>query len=132
MKLELKQLESTLPPMKLDLSAPNNTPEKASSSPYSNLRTTKSYIESPRTKEDPRMSSLGAGKAETDSKSPNDLHSAPMDVSESSQATPDKTPQRLDLRSSASLPPALEYDHNAWLDEEEDFGQEKEVTMSFE
>jgi hypothetical protein len=27
--------------------------------------------------------------------------------------------------------PAIEFDHNAWADEDEDFGQEKEMEMTF-
>ena len=41
--IQVKQLESTLPPMKLDLDAANALPGNSSQSPYSTLRSTKSY-----------------------------------------------------------------------------------------
>lgn len=42
-QIEVKQLESTLPPMKLSLNNSESSVEKPQQSPYSNLRETKSY-----------------------------------------------------------------------------------------
>jgi hypothetical protein len=42
-QIEVRQLESTLPPMKLDINGANKGEEKAQQSPYLNLRETKSY-----------------------------------------------------------------------------------------
>ena len=42
-QIEVRQLESTLPPMKLELNGSNKEAEKAQQSPYLNLRETKSY-----------------------------------------------------------------------------------------
>jgi len=54
-----------------------------------------------------------------------------------SLASPDSlgTPQRPELKSSATMPATMNgahLTHNAWADEEEEFGQEKEIQMSFE
>ena len=42
-QIEIKQLESTLPPMKLSLNGTGSSAENSSRSPYSNLRSTKSF-----------------------------------------------------------------------------------------
>ena len=45
-QIEVKQLESTLPPMKVSLNGPPPSVDKSKTHPYSNLRETKSYDES--------------------------------------------------------------------------------------
>jgi hypothetical protein len=44
--------------------------------------------------------------------------------------------RRPSLKSSSTLPlptalPAISLDHNAWADEDEEFGREREIEMSF-
>lgn len=42
----------------------------------------------------------------------------------------EKSTSRPELRSSQTLP-AINLDHNAWADEEDEFGHEKEIQMTF-
>ena len=64
-QIEVKQLESTLPPMKLDLNGSATDGEKRPQSPYSSLRETRSYDGSmamrPKTTADASQSSLPNG-----------------------------------------------------------------------
>ena len=52
----------------------------------------------------------------------------------SPKLSPIPSPKRPDFRSSMSMPSApsgLNIEHNAWLDEDDDFGKEREVKMTF-
>ncbi|KAI9839340.1 MAG: hypothetical protein M1837_002225 [Sclerophora amabilis] len=166
-QIEVKQLESTLPPMKLDLSTPSKTPERTSR--YENLRSTKSfdaqtavrpkfssYSSSPLivhdTMQNPQLGAVGDSRAlpsstsnESDIKADRagSLHyksgQTPSPLS-SSHSYRETEHQELGRSSQPSYPdsplarpansPHPEY--NAWQDEEDDFGTEKQVTMSFE
>lgn len=187
-QVEVKQLESTLPPMKLSLNGYPATIGNAPSSPHPDLRETRSYDGStpyrPKVQQHTSQTSLPNGHT-TDpySKGHNeyesyDEHGSQLDSAENikmsfdhprlspklsfeqsrrspsplrsnhspvaspglvipSQESPKaaSSPQRAEFRSSLPLPKDandLSVDHNAWLDEDdEDFGQEKDVKMTF-
>ena len=161
--MEVRQLESTLPPMKLDLNGSSAATEKIPQAPFAVLRATKSYDETALPAHQPtddETSHLGlqngvSQHASTNTPGPSDtslkpnpqvtmpfepqspLPSAVLAWQHQPLATPDTavTPQRPELKSSATMPAAINgahLTHNAWADEEEDFGQEKEIQMSFE
>lgn len=185
-QIEVKQLESTLPPMKLNLNGSASDGNKPPQSPYSNLRETKSYDASmaihPKTDADTSQSSLTNGHQQRENPfdqgydeynlsaeavnldhrspehskqsfessvhSPSPRHSPhfpidspgrlPSPIRESINQK-ESTPQRPPLRTSSTMPsgasvkiPGLGIEHNAWADEDdEDFGREKEVKLTF-
>jgi hypothetical protein len=182
---EIKEIKSTLPPMKIDL------PPAPPQSPYSNLRETKSYNDSlgitaadtkaaiPSTtngthtpngtkksfEEYDEFDDLGAGQMEmvfdTSFREPTPSPAlaaakSPLPASGTSspwaQGTPSKisiadttppswneppVPERPPLFTAKTAPHSASLNgsdplHNAWADEfEDDFGQEKEIKMSF-
>ena len=184
-QIEVKQLESTLPPMKLNLNGSATDGGKHAESPYPRLREAKSYDRSmamhPMTNAGNSQSSLPNGvhqrenpfnqgyddynlsaevvnsdhRSPTHSKlsfespdhspSPRHSHHFPTDsparipspLRESTNET--SMPQRPPLRSPSMMPsnasmniPELGMEHNAWADEDdEDFGREKEVKLTF-
>lgn len=184
-QIEVKQLESTLPPMKLNLNGSATNGDKPPPSPYSNLRETKSYDASmamrPKTdagtsrtsftnshqeRENPFNQgydeyNLSAEAVNLDRRSPehsklsfeSPFHTpSPRRSSHFPSDSPDRIssplrepnnevskPQSPPLRTSSAMPssasmniPALGIEHNAWADEDdEDFGREKEVKLSF-
>lgn len=184
-QIEVKQLESTLPPMKLNLNGSATSGETPQQSPYSSLRETKSYDASmamhPKTDADTPQSSLanGAHRRENpfnqgydeydlsaeavnlDHRNPGrsqlsfegSVHSpSPRYSSHFSTDSPGRIPsplrepvheasppQRPPPRSSSTVPsgvspdiPGLGIEHNAWADEDdEDFGREREVKLTF-
>ncbi|OCK81021.1 DUF726-domain-containing protein [Lepidopterella palustris CBS 459.81] len=170
--IQIKQLESTLPPMKLDVTA------SASSNSYSTFRETKNFNDSISQGAKPSASSgdlsavsngydpVIATKAQSKdyeeydefaneegsismtfdssferstaalaSKSPNPSPNLPSTIgpprtSWSSSPASERPPLKL-----ATTPPSvnLSPDYNAWVDEDdEDFGKEKEMKMTFE
>jgi hypothetical protein len=172
-QIEVKQLESTLPPMKINLNGATPSIDKPEQSPYSNVRETKSYEGSPpyRPNSDALSSqaSLSNGQASNpfnkdyDSydehgspenvvaqrkKLATEFHQSPspgqsfhsaanspglVHTPELQETTPH--PPRPELTHSMTMPTAASgasLEHNAWLDEEdEDFGKEKEIKMTF-
>ncbi len=173
-QMEVRELKSTLPPMKLDLASSNTTNPRAS------LRETKSYDATTTLKANdlhrsPAASPRGSisstfpvmksppryGEGEEDEVSmtfDTSYQSPPRSASGSlnhlplrSSPAPSPSPsafrpplaepgeravtlQRPELRSSTTLPttlPAISLDHNAWADEDEDFGREREIEMTF-
>lgn len=167
MKLDVRELQSTLPPMKLDLNAPG------SFNPRNSLRETKSHDPStmlkahdsrPSPAHSPRHSSSDLRPAatsiplyhladedeiqmtfDTSYQSPprSATHSTsdlPLRTSTSPHPPPadpmDRaaTLQRPELKSSNTLQTSLSIaslEHNTWADEDEDFGREKEIEMTF-
>lgn len=172
-QIEVRQLESTLPPMKLSLNGSPSPSLSAEQHPHSSLRETKSYDASmafrPKLAADASQTSLpnvhlatpphrdfsdcdsndgsrsrrgscerAARSTDSPRRSPSPLKpSTPPGLSYFSQ---EHSPKPLSWQAAASgssttlpanvLDPGLE--HNAWLDEEdEDFGKEREVTLSF-
>lgn len=172
-QIEVKQLESTLPPMKLDLYGTNSLSDKNLTHPP--LRETKSYDMTmgfrPKIDADASQTSLPASRSPNpfdqgyddyishrNSESHDDSHE---DIKMSFDTNPRQppSPARSSPSAGLSLPaqepfttspphsqlnaprslaatPATIHDanieHNAWLDEEdEDFGKEQHVTMSF-
>lgn len=167
-QIEVKQLESTLPPMRLDLGGGPSTGGNGTSSPYSNLRQTKSSDASLSTQQKPDANSseqsLPNGRAAQPVEAP--LSSLPTldgqkpavngeenmqmtfdtsfdqprqitkpSIPEETLQPRDITPPRPELKSSVTMPTAglstLNLEHNAWADEDEEFGKEKEITMTF-
>lgn len=164
--MEVRELRSTLPPMKLDLGSPSTL------NPRSSLRETKSFdaattLKASDTKtspfSSPRQSSNDFPTFKEDTRPQYDdyeeevqmsfdtsYHSPPHSASTSfnpipfrpsPQMPPEADPidraatlQRPELKSSNTLPtslPALNLDHNAWADDDEDFGREKEIELTF-
>ena len=184
-QIEVKQLESTLPPMKLDLNG-NKKGDTAPQNPYSTLHSSKSYDHSlayrpnnnaasnsslpinvtnpynqgydeynlsqesiargsqlsgahstPKVSSDaPRPSVPSSPQPSHQQLSPrfpnNDssMPTSPLKQMQSSNSC--SPPQRPELKSSRSSPAVgpVGFEHNAWADEEEEFG-EREVKMTF-
>jgi len=160
-QMEVRQLESTLPPMKLDLTESKAATEKIPQGTFPPLRSTKSYDETalpPYSEVHPDIPriNLPNGHEETfqvknlDEEHKNGDAKATMSFDphpplpsaalawQSTTPPPASTstaPHRPELRSAATMPAAstgLSLEHNAWADEDEDCGHEKEVKMSFE
>ena len=163
-QMEVKQLESTLPPMKLDLNESKAATEKIPQGSFPPLRSTKSYDGatlppySEASTDVPRLNLPPGHEGEFQVRNLDEEHTngdgkvamsfdphppipsaslawqsqTPPASSSSVSAPP---PYRPELRSAVSMPTSatgLSLEHNAWADEEEEFGQEKEVKMSFE
>lgn len=167
-QIEVKQLESTLGPMRLDLNGSSASIESPQRSPHSNLRATRSYDADTalRTKSDPSLSQASVSNSHASSpahgtandhnspKLPNGGHTNGMEniqVSFGTEHPPSMAanpvdppsmvttaPARPGLRSSVTMPTGtgvsgLSLEHNAWADEnDEEFGKERQVQMSFE
>ena len=190
-QIEVRQLESTLPPMKLNINGTSAAADsgKSQQSPYSALRETKSYDHSTATRPkanggaSPSQTSSsptnghkvnpfnqgydeynlseeavnGNPNAEYSSKlsfeapkySPSPQHSPIFPADEpipapasplrqmQNNTPPPPTSQRPPLKTSATSPSSaasgVTLEHNAWADEEDDeeFGKEQEVKLSF-
>jgi Protein of unknown function (DUF726) len=170
--IEVRQLESTLPPMQLNLNG-----DAANQHPYSTLRQTKSSDASIATetrtvkeivekslpeplpeelielKLPPRPSDIQDDEIperlgghheismtfDRDFESPRELQNTLLPLNPYRQ---DRTPSpasRPELKTSSTMPTnintnfgAMNLEHNAWADDEEEFGREKEVKMTFE
>lgn len=168
--IEVRQLESTLPPMQVSLNG-----HAAQQNPYLNLRQTKSSEASigteTRTAREVPVESLPPALSEKladlklppkpseiddhhpassgdhevnmtfdhDSESPRALQST---LAPSSISLDNWTPtlaHRPELRTHATTPPSMStnfgsmnLEHNAWVDDEEEFFEEKEMKMTFE
>lgn len=183
-QMEVKELKSTLPPMKLDLVSSSSS---GVSNPRNSLRETKSYepptsatLHTPEWRPSPNLSprvSTTVLPAINRQRSPyyyneeddgdeiqmtfdTSYHSPsvsnshlPPSSTNSSKLPPQADPtdravtlQRPELKNSITLPtlgngmgsglaigamPAISMEHNAWADEDEDFGHEKEIEMTF-
>lgn len=168
--IEVRQLESTLPPIQVDLNG-----NVSQQSPYSNLRHTKSSEASisseirtvtevlDRSSPPPLPEAVATLKLPPKPSEIDDDHPAhnedreinmtfdhgydPPPESRRSPAplnmySDDRTPsppQRPELKTSATLPTsasagfgAMNLEHNAWADDDEDFSKEKEMRMTFE
>ena len=187
-QIEVKQLESTLPPMKLNLNGSATNGEKAPQRPSSSLQGTKSYDASiamhPKTDANASHNSLpdnyqqrenpfdqGYDEYNLSAEAVNLDHRSPRNSKSSFENSvhspsprhsfhlPAKSPSRIPsplrepineaptLQRSLSPPPSsltmptssaspqvgnLGIEHNAWADEDdEDFGREKEVKLTF-
>ena len=176
--MDVKQLESTMPPMKLQMNGSSPGMDQTPQNPHTNLRATKSHdgtvpshskhtsskadepnpfdkgydeydeydeIGQAPTQEStvsfdppspPRPPSTPRSAGPSPSRSPARLAAA-SPVSPPTQAeAPHLTPQRPALQSAATSPiPASNHDldHNAWAadEEDEDFGKEKDVRLTF-
>ena len=172
-QIEVRQLESTLPPMKINLNGAGPTPEEREQSPYSNLRETKSYDGSLPYRPSPKVNSSEASLSNSHASNPFNKGYDSYDEHRSSESivpqgkkhaidpqpspspgqsfhsatnspgllpTPllqekPPAPPRPELTHSMTMPTGTSgasLEHNAWLDEEdEEFGKEKEITMTF-
>ncbi|MCJ1243044.1 hypothetical protein MMC30_000240 [Trapelia coarctata] len=160
-QMEVRQLESTLPPMKLDLNESKAATEKIPQGAFPPLRSTKSYDETalPPYSEAPlhipRINLPNGHEEAFQIKNLDEEHNngdgnvtmsfdphAPLPSAAMAWQSPAPPPSitsapapRPELRSAATTPAGstgLSLEHNAWADEDEDFGKEKEVQMSFE
>ena len=161
--MEVRQLESTLPPMRLELNGSKAATDRLPQGEFAPLRTTKSYdgttlpansnpsiaiphIDLPNghdqefhpkdlDADDDSVNGDGRVKMSFDHNPP--LPSAVL-AWQSQTLSETNTPvtlQRPELRSATTMPVVsngLQLEHNAWADDDEDFGQEKEVRMVFE
>ena len=160
--IQVREIKSTLPPMKLDLDQESLSPT-GSNSPHSSLRQTRSFSGNPSL-----INGTWAAKS-TASRPPYDYQYDHDDLDDSNISmtfeTPDPRPpppsakaspasaslrgaqfpaslpsltteQRPALYSSNTMPSTSRHanpSHNAWNDDDEDeFGREKEVSMTFE
>ncbi|KAL2072497.1 hypothetical protein VTL71DRAFT_11840 [Oculimacula yallundae] len=167
--MEVKELKSTLPPMKLDLAPSPVSP----TNPRNSLRETQSYdgagsaslkVNKPSPAPSPRQPSSEwipskrippsyAAEEEEEVQMTFDTayRSPPRSAGTSSNHLPLRIPsplnpptpepteraatlQRPELKSSSTLPTTLapmDFGHNAWADDDDDFGVEKEIQMTF-
>lgn len=164
--MEVKELKSTLPPMKLDLSSSSSSP----SNPRLSLRETQSYdassmlkVNKPSPAASPRQSSsewipstrsppvYAPEEEEIQMTFDTAYRSPPRSAGTSSNHLPLRAPsplnpptpeptdraatlQRPELKSSSTLPatlPPMDFSHNAWADDDDDFGKEKDIQMTF-
>lgn len=128
-QLEVKQLESTLPPMKLDLNSPSSlTPDPSPS---------KASL----TKEERNHPSHANEEAQMTFDT--SFHGTPTrsaSADPTSNNTNEEPPSRPELRSSATMPEnigatavgAMTLEPNAWADHDLGNGEEGEIQMSFE
>jgi hypothetical protein len=143
-QIEVKQLESTLPPMKLDLKSKLETSNgsrmglKHSQSSNSGLTSTSApHYHSGSSLDTSPLSPTGHMDGSRPSphpqspRTPDPRSSFEPHHRESPSSSP--SVDRPPLKTSQTLPIQMtSLDHNAWADEEDEFGREKEVTMSFE
>lgn len=176
--MDVKQLESTMPPMKLEMNGSSPGVDQNQQNPYSNLRATKSHDgtvlsrpqdtpsntmkENPFNKgydeyneyddsvhghtreptlsfDSPSVPQYASPVRSADhSPLPSPAHSAVASpgVPSIQEEAPHLTPQRPPLQSAATSPvpiPTYDLGHNAWAadEEDEDFGKEKDVQLSF-
>ena len=120
--VEVRELpQSTLPPMRIDLQGPTNglPPEQPALQVEGRAQSAPGNILDPMGNPVVRSTTLPPvttpkDETKSPSRSQDDFHRPP-------------------LKSTATAPPPVEYSHNAWADEfEDDFGQEREVKMTFE
>ncbi|KAF7157428.1 hypothetical protein CNMCM5623_001689 [Aspergillus felis] len=148
--IEVRQLESTLPPMKLDLNSPS-TQSPAAGTP-SEYRASKDGHTTPSVPQTPAENSLGhsaSQKAQSPPPHPEQInmtfdtsYDSPLQRSHSSfePAAYDSYPTRPALRSSVTMPTsvgasavgAMAVEPNAWADHEFGHGDEGEISMTFE
>lgn len=136
--IEVKQLESTLPPMKLDLNPPvESRPAQPTPSNEKETKTGESTPSLPRTVSEPRLNT-GSPTPPPSSAAPEEEEiKMTYDTSYHNPSPSDwpDPPTRPELRSSATMPAPLgttamapvDLEHNAWADHEEG-----EIQMSFE
>ncbi|PYH94229.1 DUF726 domain protein [Aspergillus ellipticus CBS 707.79] len=144
-KIEVRQLESTLPPMKLDLSSPSSPSPAAPSSNTKDLKTPDTPAPPTRTQSEtltaysPSRDAHSSAPREEEIEMTFDTsyHDTPQRSHSSFQPATayDGPPSRPELRSSATMPVlgastlgAMALEPNAWADPEE----EGEISMTFE
>ncbi|PWY72356.1 DUF726-domain-containing protein [Aspergillus heteromorphus CBS 117.55] len=144
-KIEVRQLESTLPPMKLDLSAPSS-PSPAAPSAGKDLKTPETPAPPTRTRSetltayDPsRDAHPTLPEEEVEMTFDTSFHDTPQRSHSSFEPATayDAYPSRPELRSSATMPAlgastlgAMALEPNAWADPDE--GEEGGISMTFE
>jgi len=135
-RMEVKELESTLPPMRLEL-------DSFAVQPRSSLRETKSYDESTSLAKSATLPSINQPHDEAELEMTFDTSFSDPPTKRSASASPSPanwppqaeptdraaTLQRPELKTSQTLP-AINLDHNAWADDDDEF-REKEMEMTF-
>ncbi|KIW04162.1 uncharacterized protein PV09_04969 [Verruconis gallopava] len=132
-EIQVKQLESTLPPMKITIDSNGNTPEPT---PLP-LRATRSQNDV--TAPSPALSMPSATHKSTfdysdhfpyENESGEITMSFDLPTSDVSRRSPMPS-ERPPLKQHSTAPVDMRADHNAWADEYDDFGQGKEIKMTF-
>lgn len=153
-QIEVREIESTLPPMKLNIGLTTNGVDKPSVSPYDNLRGTKSCEGdlAVRERDETSLSSpslayhgLGSpglsrraeiGRVSFQSSDDRlEVTSSPTEQSRKpvQDVVQTTAPFRPDIRHTYSMPVDItKFEHNAWLDDDPDYGKEQEITLTFE
>jgi hypothetical protein len=157
--IEVKQLESTLPPMKLDLNAaPTLRPTKSFNDSIGSVSPHKSEGSQPSSAGQPPHSALEDGdtieegdismtfesphaprttsrveyhEEPTEWPASYKMPTSPSQLPTLNQATEAEMFQRPPLKTHTTTPAVMNLEHNAWADEDEEFGKEKEITMTF-
>lgn len=167
--MEVRELQSTLPPMKLDLGSPsmlnprdslretksfdagtmlqaNNPKPSPSPSPRQSFSNTPVYTQEetnprwPDEEDEVQMtfdtSYHSPPRSSRNSTSGLPLHLSPHQPPQADPVERAATLQRPELKSRNTLPPppslpTISLDHNAWADDDEDFGHEREIEMTF-
>ncbi|KAI0172118.1 DUF726-domain-containing protein [Hypoxylon sp. FL1284] len=132
-ELQPKELKSTLPPMKLDLSPP-----PASSNPRDGLRETKSaeaVFKTPASEWQERTPTIPPSRGLDYHAPPEDEVHMTFDTSYAEHARPpsppakDLPPARPEIKAAQTTPNLALAD--PWADDDDEFGKEKEMTMTF-
>lgn len=154
-QIEVREIESTLPPMKLTIRTTTGCEGKPTDNPYDGLRMTKSFDEGltvgrsrvEQTLSSPSLAYHGAAspsrlrRAEEDEV--NEVDDPPRSFEwkgDRTIYTPEPSPKpisptvvRPELKPSLSMPMGINgLEHNVWLEDDPEFGQEREITLSFE
>jgi hypothetical protein len=135
--IEIKEIKGTMPPMKIDTTLHPINGDGLKSPPPS-LRQTKSYDEFEYHAQNDSQISMTFDSPERPRPTFGDrqtsMHESPVSSPTTSQA-----PIRPVLQTSNTMPISnrsvstpMSYERNAWVDDEDEFGKEKEMEMTFE
>lgn len=133
-EIQIKEIKSTLPPMKLDISNTNSLSSSSTptavTNPYGSLRETRSADHVPMHHAPEDEISMTFDTAFDDHNTTKNHHSNNHTSSSPSLPKADDLTSRPDLKSSQTVPNVTL--SNPWGDpDDEDFGKEKEMTMTF-
>ncbi|KAJ5678837.1 hypothetical protein N7462_007081 [Penicillium macrosclerotiorum] len=144
--IEVKQLESTLPPMKLNLNAPSDPASFQSATPVEKPSKSPETPSVPRTVSEPELSTIHHSSQGRNDPAPaaHKDEEIEMTFDTSFHKTTQfhsEPPSRPELHSSSTMPTgigasaigAMAMEHNAWADHDHDLGHgDGEISMTFE
>lgn len=151
-QIQVREIESTLPPMKLDLSPAKSATGHISNESLTSLRMTKSLDGHSNARLTDVQGPMSPALSHSGSMSPGRLHMDPTGSSDAalsprvdvaggvrlSNVSPpppkeDAPATRPALQSSFSMPAGLGgLEHNAWVEDNPGFGKEHDITLTFE